>query len=299
MTQPFIDRYYVCEDLTPPNPLKTQTFELLDDAIAAYKELPANKVKALGIQNSAPMPGSLDFVQCHNGKNVLIRDFERMPNWRNAEILRAVQQLREKLPLEEQRILRFITPEYDDLFTIADGESIRLRYHDGSTRAMPCHAHPDGYHFELGKWNTFHICEFAEICRRNGTIYEPAAPRGGLNVNTYDVYQISYIQSVDYSFRDYECAKEIMRPDDYKLVYSGMLGERLTLDSLFNLHNMDERPLPRGMRSVSMSDIIILHQNGESTAYYVDAIDFAKLPDTFCKALEPRIYLPEKTAPER
>lgn len=91
--------------------------------------------------DTAPQPGSLDFVQCHNGKNVLIRDYEKLSAWRNPEILRLVNQLRDSMPLEEQRILRFITPEYDDLFTIKDGESIRLRYHDGSIRIMPCRAY--------------------------------------------------------------------------------------------------------------------------------------------------------------
>ena len=124
MSENFIGYYYVCADLTPSTPKNIQMFEQLNEAIEAYNGLPNNQVKALGVQNTAPQPGSLDFVQCHNGKNVLIRDYEKLSAWRNPEILRLVNQLRDSMPLEEQRMLRFITPEYDDLFTIKDGESI-------------------------------------------------------------------------------------------------------------------------------------------------------------------------------
>ena len=65
-----------------------------------------------------------------------------------------------------------------------------------------------------------------------------------------------------------------------------MLGSRLTLDNIFDLHNMATRPLSTEMRSVSVSDIILLHQNGKDSAHYVDSIGFVELPDTFCSALK-------------
>lgn len=299
MSENFIGYYYVCADLTPSTPKNIQMFEQLNEAIEAYNGLPNNQVKALGVQNTAPQPGSLDFVQCHNGKNVLIRDYEKLSAWRNPEILRLVNQLRDSMPLEEQRILRFITPEYDDLFTIKDGESIRLRYHDGSIRIMPCRAYPDGYHFELGRGDTFHICEFAELCRNRGILYEPATKDSGMAVDTYDVYQIRNTRETGYAFQGYACAQESLNPNDYKLVYSGMLGKRLSLERLFYLHNMDERPLASGMRSMSMSDVVVLHQDGKDAAYYVDTVGFEALPDAFCKGLEPRACIAEKSMPER
>ena len=122
MSENFIGYYYVCADLTPSTPKTIQMFEQLNEAIEAYNGLPNNQVKALGVQNTAPQPGSLDFVQCHNGKNVLIQDYEKLSAWRNPEILRLVNQLRDSMPLEEQRILRFITPEYDDLFSVVKNE---------------------------------------------------------------------------------------------------------------------------------------------------------------------------------
>lgn len=294
----FIDRYYVIPDLTETSSLEVQEFEKLDEAIEAYKELSADKLKVLGVQNSAPKPGSLDFVHCLDGQDVLIHDYACFSGWNNPEIMAVLKELKENFSFKERRI-RFITAEYEELFSIPDGESIQLRYHDGTTRTLPCRAHSDGYHFELGRWNTFHICEFAEICRKNGTVYKPASKQGEREVDTYDIYQIVHTHTVEYAFMDYETAKGRLKSDDYRLVYSGMLGKNMTLDMLFYLHNMDNRPLTRGMRSMSESDVILLHRGGKSMAYYVDTVGFEKLPDTICKELDQRRYAPEKAQPER
>ena len=96
-------------------------------------------------------------------------------------------------------------------------------------------------------------------------------------------------------FLNYEHTKNRVNAADYQLVYRGMLGSRLTLDNIFDLHNRPDRPLPAGMRSVSVSDIIILHQNGKDSAHYVDSIGFVKLPDTFCSALKSQ----QKTSPQK
>ena len=56
-----------------------------------------------------------------------------------------------------------------------------------------------------------------------------------------------------------------------------MLGEKTTLDDLFQIYNGDSRPMSRQMRSLSVSDIIVLNKDGKSTAYYVDDIGFKEL----------------------
>lgn len=60
--------------------------------------------------------------------------------------------------------IRFITPDYKELFRIADGDSIRYYTAGGEVRQPTCR-YIDDYHFETvspGFGDLYHICEFAE-----------------------------------------------------------------------------------------------------------------------------------------
>ena len=292
---PYIDCFYVCEDIAHRGPLNIKKFDTLDTAVEVYKALPSGTVKALGVQNTAPLTGSLDFVQCHNDRDVFIQDYKHCTGWDNPEISRMIHELRNHLILQEERSIRFITPEYDDLFTLPDGAKLLLQYPDGSKKTVPCKAYPDGHHFTLGNGGVLHICQFAELCRKNGITYAPAHSLPEDVVNTYEIYQIARSSPCEYVFLNYEHSKDLLNAADYQLAYRGMLGSRLTLDNIFDLHNRPDRPLPTEMRSVSVSDIIVLHQNGKDSAHYVDSIGFVKLPDTFCSALKSQ----QKTSPQK
>lgn len=93
----FIAHYYVVEDLQVRGPLATQTFPDLNQALAAYAALPSDKMKALGIQNTNDLPGSLDIVQCRDGADTFTNDWEKIEGWNNPEVLNAVQQITEAL----------------------------------------------------------------------------------------------------------------------------------------------------------------------------------------------------------
>ena len=67
--------------------------------------------------------------------------------------------------------IRFITPDYKELFRLADGDSIRIKPPDGEESDRVCR-YIDDYHVEVGQ-NLFHICEFAEIMQRNGNTVIP------------------------------------------------------------------------------------------------------------------------------
>lgn len=62
--------------------------------------------------------------------------------------------------------IRFITPDYQEKFRIADGEQVRIRYPDGEIREPYCR-YIDEYHVEVGD-DLFHICELAEKLENNG-----------------------------------------------------------------------------------------------------------------------------------
>lgn len=61
--------------------------------------------------------------------------------------------------------IRFITPTYRKIFTIPDGDKIRIIYPNGDKFDRNCR-YVDDYHTEIGG-NLYHICEFAEIMEKN------------------------------------------------------------------------------------------------------------------------------------
>ena len=142
------------------------------------------------------------------------------------------------------------------------------------------------------------ICQFAEICRANGTIYVPANTQED-RPGTYEIYQLNRHSDADYRFADYEYAKDKINAADYRHVYSGMLATDTTLDTLYTLHNRDDRPFPRQMTSLSMSDIIVTEKAGKRTAHYVDSFGFVELPDSFERNLSKTRKSPKRTEPER
>ena len=75
---------------------------------------------------------------------------------------------------EAERGIRFITPDYQELFRIRDGEQIRISYRDGSAEDFICR-YIDQTHLEVGggSCNLFHICELAEHLDGIGAKAEP------------------------------------------------------------------------------------------------------------------------------
>lgn len=69
--------------------------------------------------------------------------------------------------------VRLIDSNYKDLYRVPNGGVIQMDYPDGSSHTARVE-HLDKYHFDLGGlYNTFHICQFAEIMERNGASYYP------------------------------------------------------------------------------------------------------------------------------
>lgn len=71
---------------------------------------------------------------------------------------------------QAEKGIRFITPDYKELFRIADGDKIRYFTPGGEVREPVCR-YIDDYHFETqspGFGNLYHICEFAERYTERG-----------------------------------------------------------------------------------------------------------------------------------
>ena len=75
-----------------------------------------------------------------------------------------------KIMQEKNKEIRFIDSDYNELFRIKDGEYITVTTPNGVTERR-C-KYIDEYHTQIG-YNTFHICEFAELMERGSSTYRP------------------------------------------------------------------------------------------------------------------------------
>ena len=77
---------------------------------------------------------------------------------------------------------------------------------------------------------------------------------------------------------------DAIKPENYTLVYVGELSELqrqtqgATLEAIFEKFNLDHPEDFRG-HSLSVSDIVLLHQNGQNTAHFVDFFGYTEIPD--------------------
>ena len=98
----FIDYYYVVEDLQVRGALQLKEYSTFEEAMKAYQSLPAERVKALGVQNTrTPFPGSLDLIQCKDGEDKLVQDYTKVAGWENPEILDLVQKIETAIQTKE------------------------------------------------------------------------------------------------------------------------------------------------------------------------------------------------------
>ena len=110
---------------------------------------------------------------------------------------------------------------------------------------------------------------------------------------TYEIYQMKGGEQYHYHrFESLESNKDAgLSVADYDLVYtgdwSGVTGDSVQqrLDSLFQRFNVDH-PADFHGHSVSVSDVIVVTENGSKTAYYVDSAGFAEMPDFFMQKKE-------------
>lgn len=88
----------------------------------------------------------------------------------------------------------------------------------------------------------------------------------------------------DFCFRSLDEMRGMGKGDpsktDYDMVYQGeiQVNEDFTiddiLDKIFEVHNMPNRPMAKQIRSMSVSDIVELAENGDSKQYYCCSVGF-------------------------
>ncbi|MDD2965507.1 MAG: YodL domain-containing protein [Bacteroidales bacterium] len=65
---------------------------------------------------------------------------------------------------------------------------------------------------------------------------------------------------------------------NYELTYTAPLDSTMSLDSIYERFNIDH-PKDFTGHSLSVSDVVVLHQNGQDTAHYVDSLGFRNVPE--------------------
>lgn len=99
---------------------------------------------------------------------------------------------------------------------------------------------------------------------------------------TYSIYQLKRDEDMrDYSFASMDELNRrglTVNPDNYEKVYEAPKTAEDTLDSIYYRFNMEHPADFRG-HSLSVSDVIVFHENGVDTAHYVDSYGFTAIPD--------------------
>ena len=67
-------------------------------------------------------------------------------------------------------------------------------------------------------------------------------------------------------------------PANYDLIYSAPLAPGTSLEAIFTRFNIDHPKDFKG-HSLSVSDVVVLHQDGQDAAHFVDSVGFREVPE--------------------
>ena len=116
--------------------------------------------------------------------------------------------------------------------------------------------------------------------------------------DTFSIYQLKDgDETRDYRFEPYDrlqAAGLAVDRANYELVYTAPLAPGTSLDDIFTRFNIDHPKDFKG-HSLSVSDVVVLHQDGQDTAHYVDRGDFKQIPE-FLQEKQPQRENPLKAA---
>ena len=119
--------------------------------------------------------------------------------------------------------------------------------------------------------------------------------------DTFSIYQLkSGNETLDYRFEPLDAIRSnglSVKPENYELVYTAPLTEKDSLESIYTRFNID-RPADFKGHSLSVSDIVVLHQDGNDTAHYCDRFGFSQVPEFLQpeRAAEVTIPTPDQMA---
>ena len=100
--------------------------------------------------------------------------------------------------------------------------------------------------------------------------------------DSFSIYQLRNEDSTrDYRFEPYDrlqAAGLTVDKANYTEVYAAPLAAGTTLEDIYRTFNVDHPADFKG-HSLSVSDVVVLHQNGQDTAHYCDSVGFQQVPE--------------------
>ena len=126
--------------------------------------------------------------------------------------------------------------------------------------------------------------EIAQEAAAAGVTVEEYAAAGyeAPQQDSFSIYQIkSGDETRDYRFEPYDRLQATGRSVDranYDLVYTAPLDSKTTLEDIYRTFNIDHPADFKG-HSLSVSDVVVLHQGGKDTAHYCDSFGFQQVPE--------------------
>ena len=119
--------------------------------------------------------------------------------------------------------------------------------------------------------------------------------------NTFSIYQLkSGDETLDYRFEPLDSIRRnglSVKPENYELVYQAPLAPEVGLEDVYTQFNI-ARPTDFKGHSLSVSDIVVLHENGKVTAHYCDRLGFSQVPEFLNPVREKEATLPTPDALE-
>ena len=127
-----------------------------------------------------------------------------------------------------------------------------------------------------------YAAEAATYAQTPAAIVEQARAAQGEPVGSFSIYQLKGgNETLDYRFEPLDSIHRnglSVKPENYELVYEAPLTAKDNLESIYTRFNVD-RPADFTGHSLSVSDIVVLHQDGKDTAHYCDRAGFSEVPE--------------------
>ena len=186
----------------------------------------------------------------------------------------------EMLPLTKDRATELFREDVSVYQLHADGsetlveDRAALQEHDGL------------FGVEKGDWNAYKEYQSMKQELEDSEPNREAQLLYG-NEGRYGIYQLKdSAETRDIRFMDMDYLEKEGIPvsrENYTLVYTGELTEGMSLEDIYTKFNIDH-PADFTGHSLSVSDVVVLHQDGENTSHYVDSVGFKEIPE-FTKEL--------------
>ena len=123
-----------------------------------------------------------------------------------------------------------------------------------------------------------------KVAAQGQPIQEQPEQEAPQDKDTFSIYQIKGgDETRDLRFEPYDrltATGHRVDEKNYTLVYSAELTPGISLEDIYTRFNIDHPKDFKG-HSLSVSDVVVLHQNGQDTAHYVDSFGYKEVPEFF------------------